>query len=231
MSHFDLTLFDAVLLDMNGTFMFGHDRFDKAEDYYSTYRVLGGVAYDAETVNRVINTCCEDVAAKYEDAEWQNKFPSVQETLHQVMSAEGLPLIEIDLLVNVVAQHELGDVSPPYVEVLKHLASMHKLGVVSNIWSGKKLWLDLFERRGVLELFDALVFSSDGPHLKPSPELFEQAIRATRVQPRRTLFVGDDPHRDVLGAKAAGMKTLLVGDRKAAGITPDWNIPKLTELQ
>lgn len=36
--------FSAILLDMNGTFMFGHDRFGPEEDYYATYCVMGGCA-------------------------------------------------------------------------------------------------------------------------------------------------------------------------------------------
>jgi len=36
-----LDQFPVLLLDMNGTFMFGHDRFGPDEDYYATYRPLG----------------------------------------------------------------------------------------------------------------------------------------------------------------------------------------------
>ena len=34
--------FSVLLLDMNGTFMFGEDRFGEGEDFYRTYRALGG---------------------------------------------------------------------------------------------------------------------------------------------------------------------------------------------
>lgn len=33
--------FSAVLLDMHGTFMFGHDRFGEGEDFHATYRGVG----------------------------------------------------------------------------------------------------------------------------------------------------------------------------------------------
>ena len=102
--------------------------------------------------------------------------------------------------------------------------------MVSNLWSDKRAWHDLFERHGLLERFDVLVFSSDGPYVKPSSALFQLALSAISVAPGRILFIGDDPYRDIAGAKALGMATLLVGDEKAKDIVPDWRLPSLLEL-
>ena len=33
---------EAILLDMNSTFMFGEDRFGEVEDYSEYYRSIGG---------------------------------------------------------------------------------------------------------------------------------------------------------------------------------------------
>jgi len=44
--------FSAVLLDMNGTFMFGHDRLGPEEDYWETYRALGGSRLGRDQVVR-----------------------------------------------------------------------------------------------------------------------------------------------------------------------------------
>ena len=38
-----LDRFAALLLDMNGTCMFGHDRFGPDQDYVATYRSHGGI--------------------------------------------------------------------------------------------------------------------------------------------------------------------------------------------
>lgn len=226
----NLTEFDAVLLDMNGTFMFGHDRFGENEDYKRTYRSLGGLILDRATLHRVVTSCIEEMDEKYRDVAWRCQFPSVRDTLLQQACKTELPRSEIDLIANVIASHEMGDVSPSYAQVLRKLSSTHKLGVVSNIFSDKCLWLDLFEKRGLLDLFDVLVFSSDGAHVKPSPALFEQAITALRVSPSRTLFVGDDPQCDIVGASAVGMRTALVGRAQADGIVADWYMPNLIHL-
>jgi putative hydrolase of the HAD superfamily len=45
---------------------------------------------------------------------------------------------------------------------------------------------------------------------KPHPGIFEAASRAAGVLPNQVLHVGDDPQRDVHGARAAGMRTVWV---------------------
>jgi hypothetical protein len=45
-----LERFSVVLLDMNGTFMLGHDRFGPEQDYFATYQELGGRDLDREQV-------------------------------------------------------------------------------------------------------------------------------------------------------------------------------------
>lgn len=45
---------------------------------------------------------------------------------------------------------------------------------------------------------------------KPHPAIFAAACTATGIAPHQVLHVGDDPERDVHGARAAGMRTVWV---------------------
>jgi putative hydrolase of the HAD superfamily len=47
----------AILLDMCGTFMFGHDRFGPHEDYGRTYKVLGGTSLSDDAIRTSITAC------------------------------------------------------------------------------------------------------------------------------------------------------------------------------
>ncbi|MGI9435580.1 MAG: HAD family hydrolase [Geminicoccaceae bacterium] len=230
MSAPDLSDFDLVLLDMNGTFMFGHDRFGQGEDYYATYKSLGGSASGTSTVHHVIHRLCEEMSEKYRDIVWQDQFPSVRDTLLQLPPTIRPSYSEIDYIVEVIAAHELGDVPNNYSEAVRKLAQVQKIGVVSNLWSNKSRWIDRLKQRGLLELFEVLVFSSDGPHIKPSIVLFERALRMLHIDPARALFVGDDRYRDIAGAAAAGMKTVLVGNANADCGMADWQAPDFIEF-
>ena len=61
---------DAVLLDMNGTFMFGGDRFDDRQDYATTYKKLGGQNLPDDFVLTLVAAVHAKMAALYADPEY-----------------------------------------------------------------------------------------------------------------------------------------------------------------
>jgi putative hydrolase of the HAD superfamily len=65
---------------------------------------------------------------------------------------------------------------------------------------------------GLQPLVDAVVYASTcgSGEGKPAKEAFLTAAHRLRVPPSRCVFVGDDPVRDIAGARGAGMKTIRV---------------------
>jgi putative hydrolase of the HAD superfamily len=61
------------------------------------------------------------------------------------------------------------------------------------------------ERLGLLPYFDFLVTSEEAGADKPSPRFFRLCQSKAQCPSEQCLFVGDNPHRDVAGALAAGM--------------------------
>src|SRR4051794_40866298 len=103
-----LNRFDGVLLDMNGTFMFGGDRLSDNEIFAATYRSVGGSSLTAGQVNATIRACCERMAADYADPARYDDFPGVKDVLR--CAAPGLPDEEVRRLELVLGVHELGTV-------------------------------------------------------------------------------------------------------------------------
>jgi putative hydrolase of the HAD superfamily len=86
-----------------------------------------------------------------------------------------------------------------------------KIGVLSNTLWPREYHEEVFRRDGVLHLVDGAVYSSEIPYTKPHPEAFRAAMSAVSVEdPSRVVFVGDRPYDDVHGAKAVGMRAVLV---------------------
>lgn len=63
---------------------------------------------------------------------------------------------------------------------------------------------------GVESHLDAVTFSAEVGWRKPSPRIFEAAMRALGTRPERTVMVGDSEAADIAGAHAAGMRGVLV---------------------
>jgi hypothetical protein len=143
-----LDRYRVVLLDLNGTFMFGGDRFGPGEDFHATYRSLGGSSLSAAQVEAAVRSCYARMAIDYEDPARHDDFPRVAEVLRAV--APGLPEAEIDLLDRAFAAHEVGRVPDAHAAFLRRLAGTHRLGLVTNVWSGKGPWLAELGRAGVL---------------------------------------------------------------------------------
>jgi FMN phosphatase YigB (HAD superfamily) len=220
--------FKALLLDMNGTFMFGQDRFGPAEDFFATYQALGGGGLGAADVERAIRATYAGLAADYSDPHRIDDFPSLAQSLRRRTDA---PSGEIEALEQVFAAHELGHVPPPFADCLRRLGSSRPLGIVSNIWARKGPWLRHFEDVGIAGIWRTLVFSSDTPSIKPSPLLFQRAIAELCLAPADILFGGDSLRADIVPAKVLGMATAWVGDAARPHPSADWSGGSLLELE
>ncbi|HSD24912.1 MAG TPA: HAD-IA family hydrolase [Solirubrobacterales bacterium] len=69
---------------------------------------------------------------------------------------------------------------------------------------------DVLERVGIGELLDAVVTSAAAGARKPDPAIFEPALELAGVGRDEALHVGDTRAEDVEGARAAGIRALLI---------------------
>lgn len=226
--------FDVILLDLGHTFMFDADQFGDPEAFVRTYAAVGGRTLAPDRVKEVLDQLIARTFALYPDERYMERFPSVLEVLREVPSATGLAEEELGYLAAVFARHEIGTVTDEYIDILKALRKTHRLGLVSNIFSPSDLFVRLFEERGLRPLFDVLVFSSDVGAIKPSPTIFEQALRAFECPRCRIVHVGDRFERDVTGAKSVGIGAVWITAEPVpppgACCRPDCTVTDLREL-
>ena len=202
--------FDVILLDVSHTFMFDVDRFSDIEDYGVTYRQIGGNLLSNEEIRRIISALFDNMLADYENPNCYDSFPPVSSYLRVLPESKDLPVGEIRLLAQVFAMHEVGTIPATHTKALYRLHETHRLGVVSNIWSSSDLYLREFERVGIRNLFDVIIFSSNHSYIKPSPYIFAKAIEALDVDRAKIVFVGDSLKHDIAGAKAAGLSSVWI---------------------
>jgi putative hydrolase of the HAD superfamily len=87
------------------------------------------------------------------------------------------------------------------------------LGVVSN--SDGRVEQAL-QAAGLRNYFDVVIDSALVGVEKPDPRIFHAALDALGVTPGEALYVGDLYEVDVLGARAAGMQAVLLGEPGSA---------------
>src|SRR5262249_3246892 len=106
-------------------------------------------------------------------------------------------------------ENNLWEVVPP--EVTPALARFRALGlrlvVVSN---ANGTVAALFERLGLAARFDHVLDSSVEGVEKPDPVIFRRALERSGARAETTLHVGDLYSIDVVGARAAGVRAVLL---------------------
>ena len=88
-------------------------------------------------------------------------------------------------------------------------------------------------RVGLDDHFRFSVSACDIGVAKPAPAIFLHACDRLGLAPAQVLHVGDDPHADIEGARAAGMRTAWINRRGSAwtlGVAPDLVVTDLGEL-
>jgi putative hydrolase of the HAD superfamily len=94
---------------------------------------------------------------------------------------------------------------PPALQELRERGL--RLVVVSNWDCSLHEWL---HRAGIGDLIDGAVSSAVVGEAKPAPAVFEAGLRLAGCDAAEALFVGDSVENDVLGARAAGLRAVLV---------------------
>ena len=226
--------FHVILLDMGDVFMFNSDRFSDSEDYTATYRQIGGSLLNDAEVREIIATLFDRLMSDYKTPELYERYPSVFSRLKTIPEALGLPKEELRLLERVLEMHEVGTIPDTHAEALRQLHKTHRLGVVSNIWSRTELHLREYEKAGIRDLFDVIVFSSDHGCIKPSSYLFKKAMEAFDVDRSKIVFVGDSLDRDIAGAKSVALSTVWIDtgtdEMDESAPTPDLVVRDLRDL-
>lgn len=94
----------------------------------------------------------------------------------------------------------------------------YRLGIISNwSWNLPKLCAGL----GLTPLFTHIVTSARVGASKPHAAIFQHALKAMEVSPAAAVHVGDNRIADIAGARAVGMRAVLI----APGATDDAGTP------
>jgi FMN hydrolase / 5-amino-6-(5-phospho-D-ribitylamino)uracil phosphatase len=112
------------------------------------------------------------------------------------------------------------------------------VGLLSNTLWPVSWHHEYLARDGVLDLFDAMVFSSELAVAKPHPDAFRAVLAGLGGPvPEDCLFVGDRTFEDISGAHGVGMRTVALPDltvadehRVLVDVEPTYRISRLAEV-
>jgi len=222
---------NGVFFDEGGTLILGHSRaYDfLAEEVNKRYGLEGfKEAFDKE-LEEVFSERSKDSRKFYSLREINVEV--VQRVLTRLIKQ--ITLEEVRFLIDFFYA-KLGSVLHPHPEATEVLTKLKEmkfiLGVVSN-HDTKLLYREL-EKAGLLKFLDVVVSSEEAKAYKPSPKPFLLALRKARLATDQAMYVGDRHEIDIVGAKSAGMTTVLIGEKPNPNMNPapDYVVTNLREV-
>jgi putative hydrolase of the HAD superfamily len=133
-----------------------------------------------------------------------------------LIAEQGLPPDDDLVLAALVAYRTHRPRLRPFPGVVEGLERIRSAGIRTGLVSDG---LASVQRRklaalpSIAKMLDVVIMTDElGPgHAKPSPVGFRVACRLLDADPRRAVYVANDPRKDFVGARKAGLRTIQAG--------------------
>ena len=166
---------------------------------------------------------------QFEQQFMTQKFTSQEEALTTALTAMRIPVKQfiIDRLIGLYNKNRLlCEPYPETFEVLKDLRKEYKLVLVSNTDCFIESVYEKFEFR---DYFDLVMNSYETGLLKTDPKLYAKILDELDLDASEVIMVGDSMETDIEGARAAGIKAILVDRNDKRAFDP--KVTSLLQLQ
>ena len=90
------------------------------------------------------------------------------------------------------------------------LIELKKKYIIGTITNGNAS----LEKIGIKNFFDFEVKASDVGFMKPSPKIFEAAVKKSGCNPSEMVHIGDSYEKDIIGAKSINMNYIWLNHKK-----------------
>lgn len=138
--------------------------------------------------------------------EYQNTFSDLAN--HYATNAHDFErIVQAAIIAYTKKKYELIKPRAHVIATLNALRKKYFLAIVTDA-PRDKAWQRLILSGLDGHFYPVVTFTDTGQH-KPSPKPFARACELLHINPKDAVFVGDNPERDIIGAKKAGMLTVL----------------------
>jgi HAD superfamily hydrolase (TIGR01549 family) len=221
------TLPKAVSLDVGWTLVYPRD---SLWEIFASIGRDAGVEISAEGAEKLVHQLMAsrrdqalaefEAGAQYTDSDAE--FVQLFDVMGRVIfGMAGVPGDHAALAARFLERFWTLDNWAPFPDVIDSMQRLRergvKVGVLSNASSDL---LDLLGTLGILDHCDFTVVSAIEGTKKPDRRIFEVALRRSGAEPPEAVHVGDMYVEDIVGARAVGVRPLLM-DRGERGMFPN----------
>jgi HAD superfamily hydrolase (TIGR01549 family) len=94
------------------------------------------------------------------------------------------------------------------LSAVRALSSTRRVGLITNGPAEvQRAKIDMFSLEAMV---DFILVSEEFGAAKPDPTIFVEALRLSEADPEDSVFIGDSPEHDIVGARAAGIRSIWI---------------------
>lgn len=218
---------EAVFFDVDFTLIFPGPTF-RAEGY-RRFCEAHAIAVDTSAFERAVTAASAILDAAQDHVYSPELFYRYTSAIIRGMGGEG-PEVEncAREIYDEWAVNRHFELYPDVSESLRAIAARGvRIGLISNSHRCLASFQSHFELDGLIA---AAVSSSEHGFMKPHRSIFEAALRLLGVAPARSVMVGDSFAHDIVGAREAGMRAVLV-TRSSGPVHPAVTAPDIPVIR
>lgn len=189
----------AILFDIDNTLIDFYNFKNKCIDSAIDAMIKAGMKVEKEEAWKLIKILYEEYGMEYEHIFEEFMKRTIGCIDYRILS-HGLLAYRKARLSHLVPYHGVK-------KTIESLKKKYKIAILSDA-PIHKAWMRIV-LMDIDNLLDTVITFEDTKMRKPHPLPFKKAIEKLNVDPSEILMVGDSIRRDMVGAKALGMKTCL----------------------
>lgn len=201
----------GVIFDVGGTIIWKNGKRYLKANAWTASNYLRSLGYDFnhKEFSTRLESLQKDSPKTGQDLEQLN---TTKEHITLLCKDFNIPLSE-ELLNEITKAFFIPEVAgavalPEITQVIQSLKDKVSLAILSNTRS-HILIVEILKKLG-LDGFDIIATSAKAGYRKPSPNFFRAVSDNWHYKPEEIVMIGDLPHKDVVGAKAMGMKSIWI---------------------
>jgi HAD superfamily hydrolase (TIGR01549 family) len=171
-----------------------------------------------------------DFVTRFEESMMTTEHTDLNEAFMNVCNEFGIRDKEyvVEKLVGMWNKNEL--LGKPFFEVIEILNYLKEKGFkIALISNTNPTIMRVIEKHNLHKYFDAEIYSYQEGILKTNPALFQTAVERLGLANDEVIMIGDSIQTDIIGARNAGLRALLLDRMNKRDYTP--KIRNLKELR
>jgi|SRR5215469_1537393 len=214
---------EVIFFDVGNTLLFPDHEKTLAPLWNRGIRPTEAQLFAAERVARQEMDLTVSQAHRVDVQYWETYYGHLLRTLNVSDIS-----LRLELVALVRTSSNWSRMLPGTLEVLESMKPNYRLAVISNSdgHMGERL-----ASIGLGKYFEQVIDSGSVGYEKPSPQIFQAALKNMSVSPDRSIYLGDIYSIDYLGAKRVGMNAMLMDIAGVYAMRSEPRIQSLDHLQ